>query len=256
MSLLFANVAFFFVLATGTHLSTRRFRPRAKLTLAILSSPLAVPALLYSAYYLHRFDDWAWFYEFRSHSVANLAPAFLGLPIGLAFGLWPTDRWKAYTALGAALLVILPFLKIALGSPDLPTLQDRWSGLVCLQTSPATCGPASAATLLAHRFQDRVTERMVAEASRSTRSGTEIWYLAQFLRHRGYQVRFVTRSSQIIEDSIAGVRVHGAGHFVAVLREADQGLVIADPLVGTTPGWKQALPQFTGFYMQVYRTAG
>ncbi len=253
MTLLFLNLAAFaglFVLAKAV---SSRMSPASRHWMLGTTAAAGLPAMAYALYYLHLFDDWAAFYAFRSHELSNFAPSLLGVLMGAAWPLGHSMRWKVYPTMAGLGVVALPFVKISLGAPDLPNLQDRWSGGVCLQTSPATCGHASLATLLAARFKDRVTEREIAEAARSTQSGTEVWYLAQYLRRKGYQVRFITRSGNVLPDSIAGTRVHGVGHFIAVIADPAGELRIADPLRGAFSQPQAKDISFTGFYMEVHR---
>lgn len=126
-----------------------------------------------------------------------------------------------------------------------------------MQSTPSTCGPASAATLL-RAFGQRASERELAEEALTYQGGTENWYLARALRHRGLNVnvRIVTPGDSFPAPSIAGVVLPGgAGHFVAILDQSPLTITIADPLKGKMIVEKRRADQyyrFTGFFLEVH----
>ena len=248
MTLLVANVGLFLVLGAAAFLVSRRVQDRTRVQVGFLLAVVSLPAASYSLYYFHWFDGWSWFYRFRSFPLANFYPASLG---ALA-GWWlpslrrPALRVAAVAALG--LFVVVPFLKPVLLPLDSQQLRNRWHGSVCLQSTPSTCGPASVATILATAFGDVVPENEIARAARTASTGTEVWYLAQFLRARGYEVSF--RHSPVpIPYSVAGTQVGGAGHFVAVLGCDEGRCQVGDPLAGIVSNDRGV--RFIGFYMQI-----
>jgi hypothetical protein len=244
-----------FVLYAVLYFLARQWSSRVRfvswLIIAILSAILFLPAVLYSFYYLHFFDGWCYFYQFRSHSVSNLYPSTLGWVAGLLYSISDRTCLKKYLYIVFIFFVLCPYLKIILTPLDSSTLQDRWNDGVCLQTSESTCGPASVATILTNAFNDRVTEQIVAASSYSTKTGTEIWYLAQYLRSKGYLVAFHTHSNGPYDCSVAGVNYGGFGHFVAVIDCQAGNCRIADPMYGNlSPKQVQYLPS-TGFFMVI-----
>jgi ABC-type bacteriocin/lantibiotic exporter with double-glycine peptidase domain len=131
-------------------------------------------------------------------------------------------------------------------------LARRSAGSVCLQSSYATCGPASAATLL-RGLGHNVTEKELAVDSYTYSGGTEAWYLARAIRRRSAQAEFVLTDSAFPSPSIAGVRM-GGGHFIAIESAASDKVTFVDPLTGEstlTPSELHARYRFTGFFLRV-----
>lgn len=247
MPLLLMNLLGGLVLFALAAKLARRTASRARTAILFLSILVCAPALSYTLYYLHLFDDWALFYQARSYPVSNGYPALLGWLAGWGYG--TARRASLFFIAGMVAFVCFPLLKPVLMPPDRSGYEDRWKDGVCVQTTPSSCGPASVATLLARQFNDRPDERRIAAATRTSATGTEVWYLAQYLRMRGYQIRFHTRRAVPIAPSIAGTRLVGAGHFVAITHEGGE-MLVADPLSGAlTTDLGQF--KFTGFFMEV-----
>ncbi len=223
---------------------------------------IAIPGILFAAYYFHWFDHWAGFISFRAYPGTE----FLGAGAGLLAGIInPFVRRHARVSVWAIpalafLGVSVPFLKPLLASLDRVALADRWEGDVCLQSTASTCGPASAATVV--RFLGgRATERELALAAHTAASGTEIWYLIRALGALGFETNVRCRVETLDKvhlPAIAGVKNEntGAGHFVAILQRNDNRWLIGDPLTGGT--WlseeeaRQTM-EFTGFFLEVVR---
>lgn len=261
-TLVLAAVAF----VAGTWLAERTERTRGRWAVFLAAGLLALPGLLFTLYYLHWLDGFRWLYELRSLPYSELATAASGLLAGMLPSLLRRRRILYLGAQTSVLVLFLcwlsvPYLKMLFGPLAISQLKETVDrGGVCLQSSPSTCGPASAATL-AWRAGRFVTERELARESYTTQSGTECWYLARALRARGLSVtyRFTDPApSRLIPRSIAGVRMGGAngpGHFVAVLGEYLDTWVIGDPAGGKVYLTKSRLNEgefyFTGFFMQV-----
>ncbi len=126
-----------------------------------------------------------------------------------------------------------------------------------MQSTPATCGPASAATILNH-FGQKVTERQLATESFTSFSGTENWYLARALRRQGMNTSFLLGNPMDVPlPAIAGVRLKhlaNSGHFIALIgRNADR-LIFSDPMDGFSTNTLAELDgqyEFTGFFMLI-----
>ena len=88
------------------------------------------------------------------------------------------------------LVLMVPFIKPILASVDFSQIKNRWVGDVCLQSTPSTCGPASAASLL-KSFGQEASEKELARASFTSTGKTESWYLARAFRRRGIDVQFL-----------------------------------------------------------------
>jgi Peptidase C39 family len=163
--------------------------------LTIVGVLTSVPAVVFAIYYLRVFNEPLWLYGFRSWPCSELAASGAGFLAGLLHGRYSSKqrfrriagRWFFPGTLILGLLV--PYAKPILRPPRWGEFQDRWSEGVCLQTSESSCGPACAATLL-RQLGKPATEKELARASYTSRSGTENWYLARTLRQRGIQVRF------------------------------------------------------------------
>jgi len=240
--------------------------PKGQLPLAMgVAVLLAAPGILYAIYYLHLFDDWSGFVEFRAHRGTEYLAAGAGLLGGL-LDPWVRRRFRASSwGLPTLLLVGLsvPFLKSMLTPVDAGTLSDRWENSVCLQSTASTCGPASAATILKF-FGTEVTEAELARSAHTSASGTEIWYLMRTLRRLGFETRARTRVTDLDEvrlPAIAGIvnQASGAGHFVAILPGSDGHWLVADPLSGGvahSPAEASRSIPFSGFFLEVSKPGG
>ena len=221
-------------------------RGRVAVAVGILA---AAPAVLFACYYLRLLDNAAWFYNLRAVPYVELAGAGAGLLAGVVQG-------RLAVPVGALLLILVPHLKPLLAPLDHSRLRDRCEGEVCLQSTPSTCGPASAAAVL-RRLGIPATERELAVEARSSASGTEIWYLARALRARGVDAVARIAPGEIVAPSIAGVVLPAnAGHFVAVLRQTPAEVTVMDPLRGLTVIPRGELGRryrFTGFFLETLR---
>jgi hypothetical protein len=141
-------------------------KKKSTLLLAI-SLASAIPGFLISAYYLHLFDHWLWFYSFRSIEGSELTAACFGLLPGFMshkFERWRNIRLFSNVGLSAiiALIVFLPYSKPFVAPADLGKIVDSSDGLVCLQSLEYTCGAASTVTIL--RFYGmNTTEKQIAQ---------------------------------------------------------------------------------------------
>lgn len=216
---------------------------------------LSFPAMLFAGYYTHLFDNAAWYYNLRALPYVELAGAGVGLLAGIAQARMAPAGRVAVPAV-TMLLILVPHLKPLLAPLDLAQLRDQCEGEVCLQSTPSTCGPASATTIL-RRLGIAATERELAVEARSSASGTEIWYLARALRARGVDAVAVMAPGEIVAPSIAGVVLNGgAGHFVAVLRQTPEEVTVMDPLRGLSVIPRAEVGRqywFTGFFLLAQR---
>jgi hypothetical protein len=220
--------------------------------------PLALPALLYAAYYLKVFSEPLWLYRLRAVPGSELLAALAGVPAGAFFRTTPRlARWTVPMLTFG--LLFAPYLKFWL---DRTLLKETWRDGVCLQSTPSTCGPASAATLC-RVLGVTVTERELATESYSTATGTENWYLARALRRRGLTPdwqRTEPNPAALLYPAIAGTQLGGpggAGHFIVILDKTPEGYRIADPIGGRTTLRHDQLSgghyYFTGFFLRLVR---
>jgi len=250
---------------TGLYLSQLCHRQQhvvIKIILVLSTTVIAVPGVLFTVYYLHFFDQAKWFYQFRALPFTELSAAGLGLLVGILFDSaqrqhWLSQAFSPVVLLALLLWLLIPYVKPIFYSVDFADFEDRWSNGICLQTTPSSCGPASAATLLKAAGYS-VSERQLAQECFTSKSGTENWYIARALRRRGFKVNYLitaVKSGYLPYPALAGVQLNnGWGHFIVVLDETECCFIIGDPLVGKRILEKHKLAQyynFTGFFMQV-----
>jgi hypothetical protein len=222
-------------------------------TLWLLAALGALPAVLYAAYYTHRFDEAAWFYTLRSAEYSELLAAGIGFGAGSTAGL--AQRSAAAAALLAALVLGVPYLKPLIAPLRMP-LREEWRDGVCIQSTPSTCGPASAATLLRH-LGTPATESELARECFSYGGGTENWYLARAIRRRGFGTRYLVTPPEPATPplpSIAGTGWAGAGHFIVLLSQENGRFVVGDPLIGRlvlSPTQLRDQYRLSGFFLVV-----
>lgn len=220
----------------------------------------AMPALLNLAYYLHVLDSLAWFYRLRAFPFSELLAAGAGWPVGLLVGQLGHGRIPLRAPLLACLVLLLsvPYLKPLIQPLDRSVLAEKRDHGVCLQSTASTCGPASAVSVL-RQLGIEATEAGLSQECHTTATGTECWYLVRALRQLGCQV--VIRTDATVDDirppAIAGVRLGGSGHFIALLEQRPDGMVTGDPLVGRRDEDRAQLARrrFTGFVMEVGRSS-
>lgn len=232
-------------------------RRRAPLLAAAI--PLAIPCALFALYYLHGFDGAAWFYEFRSWPLSELAASGAGLLAGALAGAIP-DRFRIMLRplllAGLCLALAVPYVKPLIAPLALERLSDQWRDGVCLQSAWSTCGPSCVATLLKQRGIG-TTEEQLARECFTYRGGTEAWHLARALRRRGLRVAFFTAPLPIENlpaPAIAGVKINDMGHFITILERSASSYVIGDPIDGKHVVRKEDVLKaynFTGFFMAV-----
>jgi hypothetical protein len=222
---------------------------------------LALPGLIFSAYYTKLLGEPLWLYQFRSIPFTELLAAGSGLQFGMLHAeVMRRDKFRrrigrATVPLLGLFSVLLPFLKPVVGQIR-KTFYDQWRGDVCMQSTPSTCGPASAATLFRH-FGVNVTEEELARECFSSRTGTENWYLARAFRRRGFEVEFIHFDDVMTglqAPAIAGTRLAGNGHFIPVLAVTNEVVEIGDPMVGPQSFSLRDLAElrdFTGFAMRI-----
>jgi hypothetical protein len=249
-------VVFFTV---GILLRKRIVRPPSSSLLLFGSVILALPGVLMVVYYFHLYDNAVWFCEFRAMPYSELSAAGLGFMAGILHSTEPKDSVSRRLSAPVVLTIVLmvPFIKPILASVDFSHFKNQWTGDVCLQSTPSTCGPASAASILRSFGREASEEELAKECFTST-GGTENWFLARAFRRRGFAVQFMNVrdiSGRIPVRAIAGVTLrHGVGHFIAVLAETPTDYVFGDPLKGQVVIPKNRANNqyhFTGFFMVI-----
>ena len=250
----------------GKILAGRKISGTAQASLFAAMISLSAPGFLYAVYYLKVLGEPICFYRWRSLPFTELAASGAGLLAGYAqgslIGRIKLSRLGNKLFFPLILLVVLaaPYLKPIARPLDSKSIRDAWSDGVCLQSTPATCGPASAATLLRANGKT-VSEKELAKEAFTSATGTENWYLARALRRRGATVDYFLdrpQPDQLRYPAIAGVRLsadgNGAGHFIAILDKQDENYIVGDPMLGRlllSAKDLQVSYYFTGFFMVV-----
>lgn len=224
---------------------------------------LALPGLLFAAYYTKLLGEPIWLYWFRALPATELTAAGAGLLAGFAHQarykqpFLKRQLTKLTIPVICALVIAVPYVKPVFRPLDSNQLQDHWEENVCLQSSASTCGPASAATI-ARSLGRRLTEAELARESLSYAGGTENWYLTRSLRKRGFKVEFVKvppDSDAFPTPAIAGVKLsQGTGHFIALLDRQGATYSVGDPLIGKLTASLSELRtdyKFTGFFLVI-----
>lgn len=232
-----------------------------RLTFLAGAAVLAVPGLIFAAYYTKLLGEPIWLYRFRAIRGTELSAAGVGLIAGFLHHLrhkHPALRRQLRTLTLPAILAILlgaPYLKPLLRPLNPARLGEQWKDGACLQTTPSTCGPASAATILRALGREG-TEAELARDSLTYAGGTENWYLARALRQRGVDVTFqfvAPDSPHFPTPAIAGVKLpQGSGHFIALVRQVGTNYLGSDPLTGAFHSpltGLQSSYRFTGFFL-------
>ncbi len=251
-----AGALLLFVMGQRSLRCCRTFRQ--KLALSLLWLVLALPGILLPLYYLHWFDDALWFYEFRSFPYSELTAMVAGLFAGAVAELTRGRKLisRGFLIVLLVLGIVAPHLKPILAPLASQRFSESWNEDVCLQSTPSSCGAASAATLF-RRFGGSLSEQDLARECFTYRGGTENWYIARAFRKRGYKVRYRMGEglpADLRTPAIAGVRVDGLGHFIAILEDSGDAFVTGDPLVGRKVVDKDEMDRkfdFTGFFMEI-----
>lgn len=218
----------------GMRIHSRSKSGRHRMALLALAVLLAVPGMLITLYYLHLFDDAAWFFEFRSMRFFELSAGGCGLLAGLLAAASRNAFVAALPLISLIVGVVLPHSKPLYGPLRAGDFKDTREDGVCLQSTGCSCGAASAATLL-RQVGIPATEAEVARACFTYNGGTEIWYIARHLRSRGLRVRFITRldsSAPLPVPCIAGVLLGKVGNFIPILASTETTYITGDPLHG------------------------
>jgi predicted double-glycine peptidase len=216
---------------------------------------ISVPGILFGIYYLHVLPEWEWFYAFRSWPGTEFLAVFLGVAAGALAALLP--RWLLILPLFAMVaLAAIPYIKPVLGPLKDEAFRNRTQGESILQSTSATCGPASVCNAL-QQLGMHATEYEIARAAHTYVGGTEAWYLARAIRAKGLMPRFVFRNTfdpTVGQPAIVGVRLSGLGHFIAVLKVEGNFVTFVDPAWGSA---RVSLDEFfrrfdfTGFHLVV-----
>lgn len=223
----------------------------------------ALPGIIFAAYYTKLLGEPLWLYRFRALPGSELTAAGLGLLAGMIQACRTTSPTlkKLTSAIGvpliAAFVLCAPYLKPMLRPLRLPDSANQPTDGVCRQSTPSTCGPASAVTLAKLAGVDLDEHQLARECFTSER-GTENWYLARALRQHGLKAEFLELSPDTAElpnPAIAGaVLSYGTGHFIPILGKEGTNYIVGDPMQGRevkSLADLHAEYHFTGFFLIV-----
>lgn len=223
----------------------------------------AMPGIMFATYYTKLLGEPLWLYRFRALPGSELAAAGLGLLAGMiqAFRTTSPTLKKLTSVIGVPLIftfvLCTPYLKPMLRPLRLPDSANQPTDGVCRQSTPSTCGPASAVTLAKLAGVDLDEHQLARECFTSER-GTENWYLARALRRHGLKAEFLELSPDSTElpyPAIAGVILsYGTGHFVPIIGKEGTNYIVGDPMQGREVKSLTELRaeyRFTGFFLIV-----
>lgn len=247
----------------GMQTEQRLANRSARIAFLLIASIVAIPGFLFAFYYTKLLGEPIWYYEFRATRFTELTAAGAGLLAGYVHQLRKSvprlkRQLRTFTLpILFTLIIAVPYLKPVLRPLRKDQLSEQWQGRVCMQSTPATCGPASAATILA-MLGVNISEAELAHESLTYAGGTENWYLVRALRKRGRQASYHKVDPDeptFPTPSIAGVQLqHGTGHFTALIGREGTNYIVGDPLTGETTSSLATFRSqytFTGFFLSI-----
>lgn len=233
---------------------------KSKLICLLFFLVVGTPGFLFPLYYLHWFDNARWFYEFRSLPFSELTAIGSGLFAGALAEM--TKDTKVVSRLFLIIILVLgimiPHVKSIFAPVAEQRFSDRWEGAICMQSTPSSCGAASAATIF--KFLGvSLSERDVARECFTYLGGTENWYITRAFRRRGFKVNYRIEEEfpyDLHLPAIVGIRVNGRGHFITIVEKSSDNYIVGDPMVG-----REEVPidqvtkkfDFSGFFMEIQR---
>jgi hypothetical protein len=215
-----------------------RRHPRARYPALIVGAACLLYRVL-SSTFPHRF------YVTLPHLILTgiITPAgFLVLAAALTL-LKNKSRQRIIVAVFSVVLTYYVFCDVAylaVKGPALSRLRGAWDGVTMRQSTPFTCGPAAAATLL-RAWGIRVNEGALAYAARTSFRGTEVPRLSdavrRFGRYKPLTVKIISADEDTLEElnrpAILLVERAGHPHTVTLLRLTGRKVVVGDPAAGT-----------------------
>lgn len=220
---------------------------RIYITLLIMFIILSIPAFLYMIidflYYINKQYP-IWYINFRSINGTEYLSILLAILLGFVtprlFRL-KNVRWNIfgkYLLFLYAIVILLPFAgPIVLPFKLLDSVGNRWNGDVCIQTTRATCAPASLATIFRH-YKIYRTEEEMAYACHSSLLGTDLWYLIRVANKNGLNTncRYVddlySRNIRMPALVLVTIKNVNEQHMIVLLGKYKNRLMIADPMSG------------------------
>jgi len=254
-TILLAFILFVFSLRIARQVNSRS----VKALIVVIAIICAVPAVVFIAYYFHfSFTETETYYYFRTITGIELLTSLVGIFLGVLLGLrYPRNIYlQVMTGISIAGILLIPHIKPLIGPLKDSDFNEKWVNQVAMQSTQASCGPSSAATLLRH-FGKTANEFDLARRAHTWENGTEIWYLAKELRNRGLKIKYqfgIPNEENIPHPSIAGVSLKRFGHFIAIIDKVGDTYIIGDSLKGRLELKESEIMQiykFTGFFMSI-----
>jgi hypothetical protein len=218
------TVILFFV---GVKLRERLEGSKYKNVLLVTSLLLAIPGFSMVTYYFHLIESPSWYISFRSVPNIEWMNSFIGLFIGLI-----NVKRKGLALSFGLMLILVPFAKPIIRPISLNS-ETKWIDDVCIQSTYASCGPSSLATIFKFKGINS-SEAEIAASAFTCSSGTEIWYLLRHASDKGldYSCKQIENIQQVQTPCIIGTKISNIGHFITVLGTSKGKYVIGDPLIG------------------------
>lgn len=218
-------------------INSKLWEKNYRIWIIVLLLTLSIPGILFDVYYLHYFDDMYWNIEFRSINNIEILNSFLGLTIWYIFA-WNIKHSKLQHfiyLLFTILLITIPYAKPILMPLELGNkVDDRRSNNICMQSTQSTCGPCTIATILKY-YNINKTERDVAQASFTSNSSTELWYLIRYVRNLWLKadIIYTDKAENLPTPSLVWTTVMSSyGHFISLLKNKDWIFTIWDSISG------------------------
>ncbi|PHR33287.1 MAG: peptidase C39 [Fluviicola sp.] len=218
------TIILFFV---GTQFIKRFKKSKYKSIFLVFSFLFAIPGLSMVTYYMHLIESPNWYITFRAIPGIECMNSLIGLFLGMIISN------KKFLALSFSIfLVIIPYAKPIVRPININS-ETKWIDDVCIQSTYASCGPSSLATILKAK-NINTTEREIAANAFTCSSGTEIWYLLRYATKKGlnFSCNQIHEIEQVKTPCIIGTEISNIGHFITVLEKNKDEYIIGDPLIG------------------------
>lgn len=137
----------------------------------------------------------------------------LAFPLGALLLRFPLPLWRRILLVSLLGILALGTVLLPLLRPT-PPCNDRWDGEVCLQTQPATCSAAAAATLLRH-YGIAASEEEMAQLCLTSAKGTTLHGLFRALLAKTENTAYRPRIGTITVENL-----QPSGHLPAIVSVA------------------------------------
>lgn len=201
---------------------------------SIIVFVINIPAFLIIIYYLHFIEPPIWYIEFRKIDKIEMLVSTLGIGFGFIGCINKLKLISIKNTIFVILLILMTMIPFSKGIIfPVGDIHYKWIDNICIQTTPATCGPCSIATILRY-YNIFATEREIAKECFTSGSGTENWYMIRYLEKKSLNIKFgyVKSIREVPIPSIIGVKLATSGHYITVLGKQNRKYIIGDSLQG------------------------